>query len=337
MLEWTGERFVPWAKEPAVAYEHLHRYIWVSRLAKDKRVLDLASGEGYGTDLLARNAASACGIDIDDAAIQHASAKYTRPNLQFLRGSITHVPISERNALDLIVCFEAIEHIQEHEELMREVKRLLKPDGLFIVSTPNKQVYRENEPANPFHVRELAFAEFDALLSRYFKAVRYFGQGVHPSSIVWPMEGGNPLSIQESAIEYGNDHFQPLALNKRVPMYFIAIASDCGDLPGQGSVLSDHSDELFNVTKRESQTLRKEAQQRGEALEWVKSRVEELEKTVAARDEAVAWQATQLRKMKSEVELRNKELAAILESRDWKLMLKLRALKNKLARLVGKT
>ena len=59
MLEWTGERFVPWAKEPTVAYEHLHRYTWVSRLVKDKKVLDLASGEGYGTEILARDAAFA--------------------------------------------------------------------------------------------------------------------------------------------------------------------------------------------------------------------------------------------------------------------------------------
>src|SRR5262245_2253326 len=101
MLDWTGERFVPWAKEPAVAYEHLHRYIWASMLVKDKRVLDLASGEGYGSDLLARQASHVCGVDIDDTAVRHASTRYSKPNLQFLKGSITDVPISEKQSIDV--------------------------------------------------------------------------------------------------------------------------------------------------------------------------------------------------------------------------------------------
>ena len=69
MLDWTGERFVPWAREAAVAYEHLHRYIWASSLVTGKKVLDLASGEGYGAEILARRASFVCGVDIDEKAI----------------------------------------------------------------------------------------------------------------------------------------------------------------------------------------------------------------------------------------------------------------------------
>src|SRR5262245_66230488 len=101
MLEWTGERFVPWAKEPAVAYEPLHRYIWASSLVKNKRVLDLASGEGYGADILARDAAFVCGVDIDETAIRHASRTYLRPNLHFLTGSLECVPISSHEPFDI--------------------------------------------------------------------------------------------------------------------------------------------------------------------------------------------------------------------------------------------
>src|SRR6185295_410464 len=93
MLDWTGERFVPWAKEAAVAYEHLHRYIWASSLVKGKRVLDLASGEGYGANMLARQASFVIGVDIDEEAIRHATDKYPGPNLQFIKGSVTAVPV----------------------------------------------------------------------------------------------------------------------------------------------------------------------------------------------------------------------------------------------------
>src|SRR5688572_21943462 len=162
MLDWTGERFVPWVDEAAVAYEHLHRYFWVSGFVQGKRVLDLASGEGYGSNLLARTADFVVGIDIDAGAIRHASEKYTASNLQFLQASITEVPIAEPHSFDVIVCFEAIEHIEAHQALLAEVKRLLKKEGLFVVSTPNKSVYNEHsEEHNPYHVKELSFDEFN--------------------------------------------------------------------------------------------------------------------------------------------------------------------------------
>src|SRR5215475_649778 len=153
MLEWTGERFLPWIKESTIAYEHLHRYAYASTLVKKKRVLDLACGEGYGSNLLASAAASVVGIDIDANVISHASEKYRRENLRFLTGSITAVPIQENHCFDVIVCFEAIEHIENKDGLLAETKRLLAPEGVLIVSTPNKPIYDGESPEkNPFHV-----------------------------------------------------------------------------------------------------------------------------------------------------------------------------------------
>src|SRR5262245_62233265 len=80
MLEWTGERFLPWIKGSTTAYEHLHRYAYAATLVKDKRVLDLASGEGYGSNILARAASSVVGIDIDENVIRHATVKYGSSN-----------------------------------------------------------------------------------------------------------------------------------------------------------------------------------------------------------------------------------------------------------------
>src|SRR5262249_54630942 len=124
MLEWTGERFLPWINESTIAYEHLHRYAYAATLVKNKRVLDLASGEGYGAKILAGSASSVVGLDIDANVIRHATEKYESGSLQFLCGSMTAVPIHDDHSFDVVVCFEALEHIADHDGLLREVKRL---------------------------------------------------------------------------------------------------------------------------------------------------------------------------------------------------------------------
>src|SRR6266702_2940682 len=165
MLEWTGERYVPWMEGAEIGYEHLHRYAFATQFVRNKRVLDLASGEGYGSSLLARTAKTVIGVDIDEQTVQHARNKYIRPNLEFKIGSIMDVPISGARLFDVVVCFEALEHVDDHDKVLGEAKRLLVPDGLFFVSTPNKRLYTD-EPHfnNPFHVHEVYFDEFKAEL-----------------------------------------------------------------------------------------------------------------------------------------------------------------------------
>ena len=136
MLKWTGERYIPEIEPGIIHYEHLHRYKFAKEFVKDKMVLDLACGEGYGSFLLSATAKEVVGIDINKETITHASSKYLKNNLRFITGSISSIPILEEKIFDVIVCFEAIEHIKEHDSLIKEVKRLLKDDGIFIVSTP---------------------------------------------------------------------------------------------------------------------------------------------------------------------------------------------------------
>src|SRR5205085_413641 len=130
MLEWTGERYVPWIRDAEIGYEHLHRYAFAAQFVRNKRVLDLASGEGYGSDFLARTAKHVIGIDIDEKAIKHAQNKYIRPNLEFKLGSIVDIPLNGSTLFNVVVCFEALEHVDDHEKLLTEVKRLLTPNGL---------------------------------------------------------------------------------------------------------------------------------------------------------------------------------------------------------------
>src|SRR5215831_4273068 len=120
MLEWTGERFLPWIKDATIAYEHLHRYAYAATLVQHKRVLDLACGEGYGAKLLSASASFVLGIDIDENTVRHAREKYGSANLKFDSGSITAVPVKEDHSFEAIICFEAIEHIDDQETLLTE-------------------------------------------------------------------------------------------------------------------------------------------------------------------------------------------------------------------------
>ncbi len=246
MLEWTGERYLPWLEDASMNYEHLHRYAYAAEFVQNRRVLDLACGEGYGSYLLARTAAKVVGIDIDRQAIKHARNKYLKSNLDFKVGSITDIPIEGNDVFDAIVCFEALEHVEEHENLLKEVKRLLTPAGLFIVSTPNKRTYSdETQLSNPFHLHELYFDEFKELLGSHFKWVNVLGQRIYCNSNIWPVFSPSGR-IVEYVVEKGIDEFNFVANEKRVPTYFIALASDVEEtISTEGSLLVDHSNQLL--------------------------------------------------------------------------------------------
>ena len=228
-LRWTGERYVPWIGGEVIHYEHLHRYRFAKEFVKGKKVLDLGCGEGYGSFMLSEDAGLLVGVDIDPACVRHASSKYSGKNLRFIEGSITSVPLDGRGLYDVIVCFEALEHIKAHDELMDEVKRLLKPDGVFIVSTPDKRAYSDRpDYRNPFHVRELYQDEFLDQFSKRFKSVFLYGQRVEPGSRIFPLfECAIPE--REFAIEESGEGFVFSSAGDLTAKYLIAVASDNPD------------------------------------------------------------------------------------------------------------
>jgi GT2 family glycosyltransferase/SAM-dependent methyltransferase/glycosyltransferase involved in cell wall biosynthesis len=173
----TGERCLPWTEDYRVIFEHYHRYYLASRISSERRVLDLACGEGYGADILSVNAKEVIGVDIDDEVISHAIKKYQKKNLRFECKDILDLSDFDDHSFDLITCFEALEHVEDHEKLLSEVKRLLKNDGIFMVSTPDKLHYRKGLDKNPFHVKELTFTQFRGLLKSNFQHVLLYRQG----------------------------------------------------------------------------------------------------------------------------------------------------------------
>ncbi|MHB1949670.1 MAG: class I SAM-dependent methyltransferase [Gammaproteobacteria bacterium] len=226
MLEKTDERYVPWSDDLCTGYEHVHRYLLAQKYVQGLKVLDLASGEGYGSWLLSHSAAKVIGIDISDESIHHANEVYKKSNLTYIPGSIINIPIHEDNSFDVITCFEALEHIIEHEQLLKEVTRLLKPNGQFIVSTPNKPVYSENGTRqNPYHLKELDFAEFEDLLKTSFKNVFFYGQKSYATSKIFPIDNSTN-AINEHLVLKDNTSFSVSNTEDELPRYFIAIASN---------------------------------------------------------------------------------------------------------------
>ena len=253
LLEPTGERYLPWLEEASIGYEHIHRYAYATQFVQNKRVLDLACGEGYGSYLLAKTAKSVVGIDIDNNSIKHARNKYIKQNLEFRVGSITEVPIGGETIFDVAVCFEALEHIEDHLKLLSEVKRLLTPEGVFIVSTPNKTVYTdESQFNNPFHVHELYFDEFRELFEKYFKNVKFLGQRIYCNSNIWPVFAGEDTKVVEYVVDKNPEEFVFAGNDKKIPRYFIAIASDAArDIEDSSSALVDVSNALLNQKERQ--------------------------------------------------------------------------------------
>ena len=162
-LTFTGERFTPEHKGP-IWYEHWHRYCAVAPLARGRRVLDAACGEGYGAALLATEAAEVVGVDVGADAIAHARPRYAVPNLFFVQASVAELPLAARSSTS-IVSFETIEHLAAQREMLAEFRRVLADDGVLVISSPNRPVYNElGDVENEFHVRELDRDELKLLL-----------------------------------------------------------------------------------------------------------------------------------------------------------------------------
>jgi len=223
-MEFTGERYVP-TEAGEIRHEHLHRYAWCMHLIEGKDVLDIACGEGYGTAMLAQNARSVIGVDIADDAIEHARETYRAiPGIEFIRGDAAQIPLDD-NSVDVVVSFETIEHHDRHREMLSEIRRVLRPKGLLVISSPNRVVYSELAGHhNEFHVKELDFAEFHAVLSEQFGDIRYFGQRLAVGSSIFTLQGDGITTQTVDALTDTGSEIVERAASLADPVYFVAVA-----------------------------------------------------------------------------------------------------------------
>ena len=219
-LVFTGERFTPESRG-AIWYEHWHRYCVVAELARGRTVLDAACGEGYGSALIAREAAHVVGVDVGADAIAHARSRYSMPNLTYVQGSVTALPLAAAS-IDLVVSFETIEHLAEQREMLAEFRRALAPNGVLILSSPNRPVYNEDgDVTNAFHVRELDRSELKALLDDSFPNQAWYAQRVLAHSLLWSEREAETRASFDLLTDEGRTRRDTPA----EPMYFVVVCA----------------------------------------------------------------------------------------------------------------
>jgi len=212
----------------------------------DKRTLDAACGEGYGSALLAGSASSVEGIDISSQAVSHAQKRYADlENLRFQLADCTSLPFGD-NEFDRVVSFETLEHLEAQEQLLSEFRRVLKPDGFLILSSPDKAIYTDQlKSVNEFHVKELYRHELEDLIGRHFPAFVLLGQKLMFHSAIWSMDDVNRVNLDQVS---ANSLHRPKQITQ-APMYFVALcAAEQVNLPDTSAQLwlfDDHEESVY--------------------------------------------------------------------------------------------
>lgn len=160
-----------------VEEEHLRRYKFSVELVKDKVVLDVASGCGYGSYLLAveGKAKKVFGLDISDDAVRYSNYRYSHENIERVVGDATEYKFTDE--YDVITSFETVEHIADYEKYLHNIEQVLSKNGVLIISTPIVQLTTK-EPYNPHHVIEWNYADFHKLMSKYFTVKEVYFQDI---------------------------------------------------------------------------------------------------------------------------------------------------------------
>jgi 2-polyprenyl-3-methyl-5-hydroxy-6-metoxy-1,4-benzoquinol methylase len=174
-LHLTGERTLPDVPEENYWFRrHLAVYEWIAARAHGRRVVDLACGEGYGTAVLARRAASVVGVDANPEAFAHAEAKYSGANVRFERNMVE----LWQGDVDCVVFLQTIEHVPDPDGLLAHIRELIGPGGVAYVSTPNVLTLAPKgaeRSGNPWHVREYKPLQYRQLCARHFTQVDLLG------------------------------------------------------------------------------------------------------------------------------------------------------------------
>ncbi len=297
-IEEHGERMIPAYHKGFIVYgEHVTRYESVAHLLKGKVVLDIASGSGYGSYLLAEQAKKVYGVDVDEESVRYAKKNYGRFNIEYLQGNAETIPLGD-NSVDVVVTFETIEHVKNYQKFLQEIKRVLKPDGFAIVSTPNDTEFPEG---NHFHLHEFKEKELDRLLKQYFKNVEFSYQ------YTWLFAGLLRKGRAEKEWDEKFDTQNLSLLNSGKALYFMVI---CSDKP------------ISNLKIRELGALSEHYSAR---------QVKEAEEVAHKLSQEHAALQEEQRMTKADLHQKQVLLDSILSSRGWRLLRILYAIKRTLS------
>lgn len=282
----SGERFVPEECDKEMLIEHYQRYQFARMFVKGRQVLDAACGDGYGSHILSECAKSVMGLDIDENVVRRANAKYKKSNLSYTAGSVDKLPFAD-GEFDVIVSFETIEHIDGRAQQMclSEMKRVLKKDGMLIMSTPNKKVYTDLvNGKNEFHIKEFYIDEFLEFLNGAFQKLKVYHQ--FPQTGYFIAKEQDTFSLSETA-------------GREVSRYVIAVCSDTdiGLNPDTGSVSRFDNTMYYFLNRRAHEleelnlNMKLEAdafeKQQEEAIQAQKETIQRLEQTIEEQKQYV--------------------------------------------------
>jgi SAM-dependent methyltransferase/glycosyltransferase involved in cell wall biosynthesis len=314
-LNFTGERIVPGAIdcEPTFAkkmyQEHIARYFFTKKWIKDKTVLDVGCGSGYGSQWMAKNGALRVkGFDISADSIDHAKLYYCYQNLSFEVASV--LDFSSFSKYDVITCFELIEHVDEQQKVIQNLKKLLNDDGLLIISTPRKLENRRSI----FHKEEFTKIKFEELLKDNFVNYKLYFQNNHFSSLISdhkPTVVKNIIALEEQfSIEQAD--------------YFIGVASlsKINDILNyENSALIFNDDSYVKLLERDNEILKKAEQSAREEIQFLKKTEQ------SAREEIQFLKKTE-QSAREEIQFLKSEKLFILNSTSWKITYPFRKVSN---------
>ncbi len=212
-MKFSGERFVPGNSGRRVEADHVERYRFLEPYVKDKKVLDIACGVGYGSRLIMEAGASRyIGVDISEESVQYAKQQFRSENVSFIAADICNFKSIE--SFDVVICFETIEHVSCYRSALKNLFSVLSPGGVLIISSPNrlitspKALHLADKPVNKFHTQEFIPNE---LVNELIATGFYVNQdGVFGQRQRWL---------------YSNKHIQSLIRLTRFPDIFAFITS----------------------------------------------------------------------------------------------------------------
>lgn len=300
----TGERMVPEFHKGGLTYaEHLTRYTAVGAMAKGKIVLDIASGSGYGTEILSQSAKYVYGIDKSPEAVEYARSHFSRSNTEYRVGDATKISLDD-HSVDLVVTFETIEHVEDYLAFMREIKRVLRPDGIAIISTPNDLEFAEG---NHFHLHEFEYDELIKLTKQHFKHVDPYFQATWKAVAI----GSEEFLKQEGELKAELLSLAPLGIKESLYFYLLCSNRPISETIKPQVALGGHySDRQMYALEKARLTA-----------------VHEQKVLQATNDEL----NRQLEAVRMQAEALGQELGAITNSKKYRLLLKLAAAKRRVS------
>ncbi|RME30192.1 MAG: class I SAM-dependent methyltransferase, partial [Deltaproteobacteria bacterium] len=249
--------------------EHRARYLFAARLCSEKHVIDMGCGTGYGTAILASEAASVVGVDCSEEAIDFASNNYDLENVRFFTADLQDESLPSilqevrPGGFQVVACFELIEHLEKPARLLQNMKSVMSPDGIVLISTPNiSNPSRFVDGDNPFHVTEYDFERFHGILERYFRAVSICEQRVHLAATISPGE----------ASRRDNERW-PREVGQ--PKYYLAVcANDEKFLPSMNELVLLTNDNHLTLLHRILKELRSDVALKSRQIQLLNERVQ---------------------------------------------------------------